>query len=564
MAYSSDLFDCSICLETLVEPVTAACGHSFCMKCINDYWDVRSNRRAHYSCPQCRTTFNTRPVLQRNTVLANLLEEQKKKTSQSAADGDDDAFAAPGDVNCDVCKGRKRKAHMFCFMCLASYCETHLQPHFEVPALKKHYLIQASTRVKENICSCHDRRLEIYCRTDQQFLCPLCVVEHKSHDIVAVKTEMEATQRKVEKARQEVTDRVLAAESKMTELKDAADAIRAAAWEACDDYERKCDEHIRLYISSVERKCLEMRQKVGELEKDGVDWTKRHLGPLERDIYKLRGMETKLRQLSLIEDPTEFLQGFEALNGLPVFTDSQEGLNSPAEFVSAQNEKLKNMCDKEKKELLVDSERTAIDFNPKFEVDYREITSRKDISSEYTALKVDPCTVQACLYLSNTKTEISWGNSDQGHPDHPDRFTNFYQALCKKGLTRNCYWEVEWDGGIVEVAVSYKRIKRKGSGKESCFGHNKESWKLTCSHSACTFWHNNLHKGQIPPARCRRVGVHLEYREGKLSFYSVLGPDRLTLLHQIQTTFTEPLYPGFSVDLGATLTMCTISSDNFN
>lgn len=177
-------------------------------------------------------------------------------------------------------------------------------------------------------------------------------------------------------------------------------------------------------------------------------------------------------------------------------------------------------------------------------------------SSSDTKLELDPDTVNACLYVTGTKKEISWGITGQAHPDHPDRFTYYYQALCLTGLQGKHYWEVEWDGGIVEAAVSYKKIQRKGSGKDSCFGHNKLSWKLICSPSGCTFWHDNLHKGHIPPVHSRVLGVLLEYDEGKLSFYSISSPDRPTLLHQIQTSFTEPLYPGFTVDLGATLTIC--------
>lgn len=173
-------------------------------------------------------------------------------------------------------------------------------------------------------------------------------------------------------------------------------------------------------------------------------------------------------------------------------------------------------------------------------------------------VEVDPNTVAACLCLSDRNREISWSVSDQAHPDHPDRFTYYNQALCQKGLDRSHYWEVEWDGGIVELAVSYKGIKRKGSGNDCCFGHNNLSWKLICSSSGCTFWHNNLHKGQIPPANSRRVGIHLDYKAGTLGFYCVSDPDTLTLLHQVQTTFTEPLYPGFSVDLGSTLNICNI------
>uniref|UniRef100_A0A1A7XIV9 Tripartite motif containing 16 n=2 Tax=Iconisemion striatum TaxID=60296 RepID=A0A1A7XIV9_9TELE len=552
MAQSLDLFECSICLHLLEEPVTTACGHSYCRKCINTFW---SSNREEYSCPQCRTTFNTRPDLQRNTILGNLLEEHKKQ-SQSAAAGDEEDAASPGDVQCDACMGRKRKAKMFCLMCLASYCETHLQPHAEVPVLMKHKLIRASTRIKESICSRHDRHLEIYCRSDEQLLCPLCVVEHKGHDIVEVMTEKRDKQQQVERARLEIEDRVLVSLIEMKELTKAADSIRDAAWEACDDFERQCSEHILSYVLSLERKCSEMRDKVGQEEKAGVDWTKGHLGQLEREVNKLRRMEHQLHQLSLTDDPIQFLKDFQALGERPALTDSQQQHQAPAEVVSAHKDKLKRMCDKQKSELFGHFK----DFSMSLFLKYpcMPIKSRKDLLLKRTTLDLDPNTAHKCLYMTQTKKEISWETKGQAHPDHPGQFTRFYQVLCQNGLQGEHYWEVEWDGGIVEVAVSYKKIQRKGSDKSSCFGHNKLSWKLICSPSGCTFWHNNLHKGQIPPARSRRVGVHLEYREGRLSFYSVAGPDEMTLLHQIRTAFTKPLYPGFTVDLGATLSICDI------
>lgn len=172
--------------------MTTACGHSYCLKCINAFWDTNNDRGRRYSCPQCRQTFFPRPVLKRNTLLSELLDEHKR-TFGAAGDtytAPGDTYAAPGDVPCDACTGRKRKASRFCLVCLASYCETHLRPHFEVPPLKKHNLIQASARIKESICGRHDKLLEIYCRTDQQFICLLCVVdEHKGHDNVAVAVE---------------------------------------------------------------------------------------------------------------------------------------------------------------------------------------------------------------------------------------------------------------------------------------------------------------------------------------------------------------------------------------
>ncbi|XP_008285329.1 tripartite motif-containing protein 16-like [Stegastes partitus] len=553
MAHDQELFDCSICLYLLEDPVTTACGHSFCMKCINSFWDTRNNRRGTYSCPQCRQTFSTRPVLKRSTVLSHLLEEHKRTTDQHAA-SDGDNFAAPEDVPCDACTERKQKASMFCLVCLASFCETHLQPHFEVPPLKKHDLIQASARVKESICDRHHKLLEIFCRTDQQFLCLMCAVdEHKGHDTVAVSAAKCEMQRQLEKTERDIADRVLVSERNIAELKDAADSIRDAAWQACDDFERQSLEYISVYTRFVKRKCSEMREKVGEAEKAGVDRTTSRLRKLQREVFELRRRQNKVQQLSQTDNPVQFLLGFQALGDIPAFTDSHETFDL-TEFVAAQKDEMKNMCDKERNELLFNSGEIMLK-KPRL---HEEIPSRMKLLRRYTQVKVDPCTVAACLCLSETKTEISWSGSVQAQPDHADRFTHFYQALGEKGLEGDAYWEVEWDGGIVEVAASYKSIKRKGSGKECCFGHNDQSWKLICSPSGCTFWHNNLHKGQIAPVRSRRVGVRLDYDAGTLGFYSVTPPDRLTLLHQVQTAFTEPLYPGFAVHLGATLRVCKL------
>ncbi|KAJ8377658.1 hypothetical protein AAFF_G00255030 [Aldrovandia affinis] len=48
------------------------------------------------------------------------------------------------------------------------------------------------------------------------------------------------------------------------------------------------------------------------------------------------------------------------------------------------------------------------------------------------------------------------------------------------------------------------------------------------------------------------VGVYLDWPAGTLSFYSI-SSDRLTHLHTFHTTFTEPLYPGFGLGLGASI-----------
>ncbi|CAG12264.1 unnamed protein product, partial [Tetraodon nigroviridis] len=175
-------FNCSICLDVLKNPVTIPCGHSYCSACIENYWD-QDSYPALFACPQCRQHFAPRPPLARNTMLAEVVEKFKTTDLDEAASCRN--FAEAVDVECDVCTARRNRAVRSCLVCLASYCELHVQPHYESAAFKKHKLISASRVLQETICSRHNKLLEVYCRTDGTCICYLCLTdEHKGHDTV--------------------------------------------------------------------------------------------------------------------------------------------------------------------------------------------------------------------------------------------------------------------------------------------------------------------------------------------------------------------------------------------
>ncbi|XP_037543724.1 E3 ubiquitin/ISG15 ligase TRIM25-like [Nematolebias whitei] len=186
-------FSCFICLDLLKEPVNIPCGHSYCTKCIEDFWDGEDYKRV-YSCPECRKTFKPRPVPENNIILAVLIEQLKTREHQAAPA--EHSYAGPEDVACDFCTGRKLKAIKSCLMCEVSYCEKHVQPHDHVARLRKHQLVEPSKTLHKSICSRHDEVMRMFCRTDQQIICHVCMVdEHIGHDIISAAAERREKQK---------------------------------------------------------------------------------------------------------------------------------------------------------------------------------------------------------------------------------------------------------------------------------------------------------------------------------------------------------------------------------
>ncbi|KAM3594776.1 uncharacterized protein V6R79_014019 [Siganus canaliculatus] len=155
-------------------------------------------------------------------------------------------------------------------------------------------------------------------------------------------------------------------------------------------------------------------------------------------------------------------------------------------------------------------------------------------------LTLDPNTASRWLKLSHGNRRATRSRR-QAYPAHPARFRGWRQVLSGQGLTGRCYWEVEWSGNAVGVAVAYGSIGRAPRSDQSAFGRNHESWMLKCSGDGFRFRHDNV---TIPVSGrpSSRVGVYLDHAAGVLDFYSV--SETRTLLHRVQTTFRQPLHAG--------------------
>ncbi|XP_034412810.1 E3 ubiquitin-protein ligase TRIM47-like [Cyclopterus lumpus] len=246
---------CCICLDEFTSPALLPCGHCFCLGCIGEYWRIHGACQ----CPLCKAIFPTRPPL----ITA--------QTPHAGAPTEEAAVPLKaGEVPCDLCP-TKRRAVKSCLVCLASYCATHLEPHYRREALGRHLLISVGKNLEDSVCRLHGRQLNKFCRSDQTCICAMCAQsEHRGHHIISVSRE--ATKKKVK-------------------LK----------WRRM-----KLQQAIQERLSKVEKIKLSVNPKESRAQ------NKELIGQLEEEISELQSRSAELEQLSQTEDDLHFLQTFTA------------------------------------------------------------------------------------------------------------------------------------------------------------------------------------------------------------------------------------------------------------
>ncbi|XP_075312253.1 tripartite motif-containing protein 16-like protein [Odontesthes bonariensis] len=434
------------------------------------------DQKGIHSCPQCRKTFIPRPVLGKNTMLAALVEQLKKTGLQ----------AAPAD----------------------------------------------------HICSVHGEVMKIFCRTDQKCICYLCLMEdHKGHDTVSAAAERTERQRELEGSRQQIQQRIQDAEKDVKLLQQQLEAIHRSADKTEEHSQKTFTQLIRL----LQKRSSDVKQQIRSQQEAEGSRVKELQEKLEQEITELKRKDAELQQLSHTEDHSQFLHSWPSVSALRGATHSSSIQIRPLRHfedvtaaVSELRDKLQDILREEWANI---SLRVA-------EVDVLlsepEPTSRAGFLRYSCEITLDPNTAHTWLLLSEGNRKVSFMFPHQSYSDHPDRFTGWSQVLSRESLTGRCYWEVEWRGRGVGVAVAYKNISRAG-WTECGFGSNDKSWSLECYSNSYTFRYNSM-ETSISGPRASRVGVYLDHRAGILSFYSVSGT--MTLLHRVQTTFTQPLCAG--------------------
>ncbi|XP_067442083.1 E3 ubiquitin-protein ligase TRIM21-like isoform X2 [Thunnus thynnus] len=504
---SEDQFLCSICQDVFTDPVTTPCGHNFCKNCITEHW--KSNDQ--YLCPICKKVFNTRPKLKVNTFIS---EKVSHSSEQQAA--------KPGEVPCDICKGTKLKALKSCLVCLASYCETHLEPHLTVSRIKRHQLIDPVENLEGRMCMKHDKPLELFCKTDQTCVCMLCsVLDHKTHEFVPLKEGYEGKKAELGKTGTEIQQMIQKRRLKIKEIKHSVDFTK-------EDADREKAEGVQVFTAlkeSVERSLNELIETIEEKQRTTEKQAEDFIKELEQEISELKKRSSEVKQLSRSEDHLHLLQNFSSLKAALPTKDWTEVSVRPSyegTVVRAVTQ-LEETLSKEMKKL--------------FEVELKRV-------QQYAVdVTLDPDTAHPNLILSDDEKQVNHGDVKKNLPDNPERFSDCINVLGKQSFSSGrFYFEVQvkrktdWDLGVARESINRK-------GEITLSPHNGY-W---------TIWLRNGNEYEAlddPPASVflksqpQKMGVFVDYEEGLVSFYDV---DAAALICSFTgCSFTEKLYPYFS------------------
>ncbi|XP_068573899.1 E3 ubiquitin-protein ligase TRIM21-like [Cebidichthys violaceus] len=515
---SENQFLCSICQDVFTDPVSTPCGHNFCKTCITQHWD--SN--VLFKCPNCNKMFSTRPELQVNTLVSEMIAHFRQQRARS--NSSEQQAAEPGDVPCDVCTGTKLKALKSCLVCLVTYCETHLEPHLTRSGLKRHQLIDPVENLEGRMCMKHDKPLELFCKTDQMCVCLLCtVLDHKTHEFVPLEEEYTRKKAEVEKTEAEIQQTIQERRLKIQEFKRSVKVSRENTNRDIEDRNSvftKLKEAIERNQTKV-IKTIEENHKVTEKRAEGF------IKELKREISELNKKSAELQQLSHSGDHLDLVQNFKSSDAAPptknwtevrVGPPSREG-NERRTTVAQLLEMLKNEMNKV----------------------FRE-TELKRVQQFAVDVTLDPDTANPELILSEDGKQVHHGLVRKNLPDNPKRFSSCINVLGNQSVsTGRSYFDVQVKGKTSWVLG----VARESANRRGIINLSPENgyWTLRLKSENVYFAQTETRVPLSVESKLEKVGVFVDYEEGLVSFYDV---DAGSLIYTFTgCSFTGKLLPFF-------------------
>ncbi|XP_067027954.1 E3 ubiquitin-protein ligase TRIM71-like isoform X2 [Acropora muricata] len=259
--------ECPLCLDTVKNPKTLPCLHSFCLECLDELANfARRQLKTKIKCPVCQTSF---PIPDTNT-FANLPSSFHLNRLVDVLALHDSSVKVQKCNSCD----EKNPATSYCFVCQSFMCATCFLYHQRFKATRGHRTalidkLQAQD-VQELIerpvlCSQQyheDQALEFYCEDCKVLICLKCsIVSHNRHLVTDTRKAALEQKMQMTEALAKLKAEILLHENeikKQTELKDknVTDIMNA---------EKKMTDSVEEWIRDLREHEKKMKQKFREI-----------------------------------------------------------------------------------------------------------------------------------------------------------------------------------------------------------------------------------------------------------------------------------------------------------
>ncbi|XP_073341047.1 E3 ubiquitin-protein ligase TRIM39-like [Pagrus major] len=520
ISLSTEGFLCSICLDVFTEPVSTPCGHNYCKACIKHYWSTSNVSQ----CPLCKEDFHGAPELRVNTEFRDMLEVFKR---MAAAGDDNGSPARPGEVPCDLCHGTKRKALKSCLVCLASYCNAHLEPHHTVQALKWHHLINP-VNLEDRVCKKHNRVMEFFCRREQSCVCVVCLKDdHVMHEYVSLEVEFNERKTKLQHMKRRVS-RMLS--KKCTK----ASEIKTSMMQDQQEVKRTKAETVKVF-TALESKKVKLMELLEEKQRAAERRAEALIRQLQLEIDEDNWTRIELEEFSKTEDDFRLLQDLPSISSPSNIKHHLLQLDAVRSAVAKMEETLDEQMENIIRELsLVDKEET-VEEPVQAEKVFDDVLGK--IQSQYAInVTLDPNTAHPSLILSEDRKQVRDGGAKRKVPDKPMRFDFYHFVLGNEGFSSGrFYYEVlvkgqkVWEVGVTRESISRKGVALSLSPENGC-------WTLG------SYW-GRCQANASPPVvlslskNPEKVGVFVDYEGGLVCFYNVDA--RFLMYSFTRCVFTE-------------------------
>ena len=306
------LTTCPICQDIYVNPKVLSCQHTFCKRCVRQYYtsynEDRLVKMTNFPCPQCRKTIylttggleglpNDRKVQELLDFMDRLSITSKTKT----------------DV-CDICLFEKKQvnASNFCIHCSKYFCSTCKGHHEDNALFRSHSLMDiTSSDLSVLECSEHKEEIKYFCKTCNTLLCTVCAIgNHARHNTSTMDEALEDKRKVFQVAQKQLQVHAAKFEKKvteLTELKEQRAANMAEVQKSIQKQRARLEEMLQKQecsmLAQVETCSLQDNQRI---DKD-IRYTKQQVSNMQKLAESATRMLAPNKSLELLASHDSFI-----------------------------------------------------------------------------------------------------------------------------------------------------------------------------------------------------------------------------------------------------------------